>query len=88
MSPNSNLSSAPRRTKLQALSAVMAKHHKAVHNIEMVIFFLMILLQLYGADLLFSWRGWAIAMFGVLFGFSVMLRFGRQTSAQPVPSTT
>jgi hypothetical protein len=79
-SPNSNLSSSPARTKLQALSALTTKHHKAVHAIEIGIFFLMILLQLYGADLLFSWRGWAIAMFGALFGFSVMLCFGAPTS--------
>jgi hypothetical protein len=83
-SHNSNPSSAPAGSKLQTLSALMTKHHKAVHTVEIGIFFLMILLQLYGADLLFSWRGWAIAMFGTLFGFSVMLRFGKPPSPQPV----
>lgn len=64
------------RSRLQAVFAWMRQHPKATHTIELVVFFLMILLQLWGADLLMSWRGWAIAMFGVLFGIALVLRLG------------
>ena len=59
----------------------MAAHQKTVHTAEVVIFFLMILLQLWGAGLLESWRGWAIAMFGMLFGMSMVMRFGTERFA-------
>lgn len=64
------------RTRLQAVVAWMQRHPKATHSIELVVFFLMILLQLWGADLVTSWRGWAIAMFGMFFGVALMLRLG------------
>jgi hypothetical protein len=53
----------------------MRRHWKAVHTAEMIVFFLMILLQLWGGDMLFNWHGWAIVMFSVLFGVALTLRF-------------
>lgn len=64
------------RSRYKALLDWMASHQKAVHTFELAVFFLALLLQLWGADMLGSWRGWAIAMFGVLLGMALVLRFG------------
>jgi hypothetical protein len=84
--PDNDHPSAPKSSSLQSLLAFMARHPKAVRNFEIAVFSLMIPLQLYGADLQFSWRGWAIAMFGVLLGTSLTMRFGNPTSPQRTAS--